>query len=44
MLRPAYFTVSLPAPPKEIVVILDDETEMLRVIPWQAIHFAHDAA
>jgi len=42
-LSAAYFTVSLPTPPKEFVVILDDETDMLRVIPGQAIHLAHDA-
>ncbi len=42
MLRPAYFTGSLPTPPKEVAVILDNETEMLRVIPGQAIHLAHE--
>jgi hypothetical protein len=30
MQRPAYFTVSLPTPPKGVSVILDDNTDMLK--------------
>jgi hypothetical protein len=43
-LSAAYFTVSLPTRPKEISVILDDNTEMLRAFPRRPSlrnHFPH---